>query len=326
MAGTVRNSSLVDVENGGAVDGQTMSMDAGVAAGLSLQLANRKFNLALCLAAKGSSAVPSGGQPDTAAIEKARRLMLECATLAADRKDATGDQRHFEYQLALAALERDQGSRRQRDAGKALERAEHVVLKYRGDVSGGVSSGGGLRALSTGLPRGSLLAPVAILEQQLLAARGELCRAEGDPEAAIEHWTKAVIGCGNKMDVGAVRASLLGLKDVATNGMGGRFSDDLLVALGLPIGPKDDSDFVLAVDAACKRLDGEARLAGNVAGVGVGGPPSTDVDLCFVMDCTRSVRAAKSEIEVVGHGVLRAVVRYMATYPAPNASSALITQ
>lgn len=71
---------------------------------LALQLANRKFNLALCLAAKGNSTVSLGGSPDLNATNAARRLMFECAQIAAEREDATGDQRHVECLLEVFFL------------------------------------------------------------------------------------------------------------------------------------------------------------------------------------------------------------------------------
>lgn len=75
-------------------------------AALALQLANRKFNLALCLAAKGYSTVFLGGSPDLNAINESRRLMYECAKLGAEREDATGDQRHVECLLEVCTYVR----------------------------------------------------------------------------------------------------------------------------------------------------------------------------------------------------------------------------
>lgn len=261
--------------------------------------------------------MPSGGGRDLAAIEKARRLIRECAKLAADRKDATGDQRHFEYLLALAALECGEGYHRHREAGKALDRADKVVQSYRERVnnsSGGGGSGGGfspwvgLRRSSMDLVPSAGPAPPEILRQQLLAARGELCHAEGKPEEAVERWTEAVIGCGDRMDVGAVKTSLSGLKDMAADGKGSCFSDELLVALGLPTGSSSTSgaqqaqdvhdELASAVDAAILRLEGEAMLVGNVAADGGGGLSTTNVDLCFVMDCTQSVRGREPKREI----------------------------
>lgn len=261
---------------------------------LRLQLANRKLNLALCLAAKGNSAVPVGGSPDLNAINDARRLLGECAELAADWEDAIGDQLHVECLIEIAKLEQEVG--RHLEAAKALDAAEGVVIGYHGSGSIGTVASGGGRGVSVGIavppPEGvKLPPPLAVLRQQLLAARGTHCVAVGDPTAAVEHWTDAVIACGDRMDVGAVRSSLEGLREQAKNGS--LFQDALLLALGFrpedvkakrAFGPKK---LVVEVDRALKRLDAEARKCDNVEGQSAAF--ATEVDLCFVMDCTPSV-------------------------------------
>lgn len=62
---------------------------------LKLQLMNRKFNLALCLAAKGGRDAKGGEYEsrDPTAIADARRLMWECVEMAAERQDTVGDER-----------------------------------------------------------------------------------------------------------------------------------------------------------------------------------------------------------------------------------------
>ena len=118
----------------------------------------------------------------------------------------------------------------------------------------------------------------------------------------MKHWTDAVIGCGDRMDVGAVRTSLMGLRDQARGGLGDQFPEAMLVALKLspPSANKtlDREEVVGAVEAALAKLDTEAmKYAGAL---GTAGPTVTSVDLCFVMDCTRSVRdQLKKEREVM---------------------------
>lgn len=118
-----------------------------------------------------------------------------------------------------------------------------------------------------------------------------------------------VIGCGDRMDVAAVRTSLRGLREQAQNGT--PLPHKLLEAVGVqhPRGARsisrshaegnvacgrgatdaEKARVVKAIDNALKKLDTE----GNKCPRGVTGRPSpsvTRVDLCFVMDCTRSVR------------------------------------
>ena len=259
---------------------------------LSLQLANRKFNLALCLAAKGSVAVPAGVSPDLNAINDARRLMRECAVLAAERKSDKGDQRHVECLLEISKLERGQLGR-QKAAREALDAAEDVIRAY--GRSGLSSSVAGMRMgerIAVPLAeRVALPPPLTILRQQLLAARGTQCVVDGHPEEAVKHWTDAVIGCGDRMDVGAVQTSLTGLRDQAKGGLGDQFPEAILLALKLPsLSPNhtfEQAELVAALEATLTKLDAECtKYAGSL---GASGPSVTSVDLCFVMDCTRSV-------------------------------------
>eukprot|EP00752_Nemacystus_decipiens_P005758 g5207.t1 len=269
---------------------------------LQLQLANRKLNLALCLAAKGNSAVRLGGSPDLNAINEARRLLHDCARLAADREDARGDQRHVECLIEVAKLGQEVG--RHVEAAKALDAAESVVIGYHGSGSIGTAAsttcgGGAVRGgVSIGIkvppPEGvKLPPPLAALRQQLLAARGAHCVASGNPAAAVEHWADAVIACGDRMDVGAVRSSLEGLRELARSGS--PFPDALLLALGFRAEHVEAkrafgrAELVEAVETALRRLDSAARKCANVADRVA--PNATEVDLCFVMDCTRSMQS-----------------------------------
>ncbi len=261
--------------------GGDRSYRPGSPSALLLQLANRKHNLALCLAEKGSSAVPVGGSPDLNAINEARRLLEDCAKLAAEREDAWGDQRHVECLIDLARLEEGIPGRHDQ-AGEALDRAQRVVNGYHGSGGdgdcGGGGGGGGFGESGGILPPPP---PLAALRQQVLSARGTHCVAGGNPAEAVEHWTDAVIGCGDRMDVRAVRSSLEGLRGEAERGT--PFPPALVRVLGSP-GPRG---LVAAVDKALRRLDAEASKHENAEGPTAA--PATRVDLCFVMDCTRSV-------------------------------------
>lgn len=272
-----------------------LSMDnLNSAFALELQLANRKFNLALCLATKAFSGVPLGRSPDLNAINDARRLLNECATLAANRNDDKGDQRHVECLLEVAKLERK--ACRNGEALEALDAAERVVMDYRGfgNASGANQKTGlGNPGVDLGIPvpppQGvSLPPPLAALRQQVLVARGEHCVATGKPNEAIEHWTDAVIGCGDRMDVGAVRGSLMSLRKQAENGL--KFPKTLMDVLDLsdlePNRTVGIDELVAVVDKALKTLDSAAKPGKAVDQPTVA---TTKVDLCFVMDCTRSV-------------------------------------
>lgn len=285
--GTPRSIS-VDVEAGeAAVTGRISDDELTSDAALSLQLANRKFNLALCLAAKGSSIGYGVDSSNLAAIAKARQLMLECTQIPIDRKDIKSTQRHVEYFLELAVLELQQDGR-VREAEEALDAAEREIATSQSGVDEGFITSGGLAATSVGgLSPHTLL---NVLQQRLLATRGKHCLAADHPERAIEHWTNAVICCGDRMDIGAVRSSLTGLRTLALSGLYTQyFSSKLLKAFRLsPGGAKDTASLTLKIDAALAQL--EKRAASTSVGSGV--LAKTNVDLCFVMDCTGSVRNA----------------------------------
>lgn len=290
-----------DVDFDAAELGHGGGNDHTTEAALALQLANRKFNLALCLTAQGTSSITTwdtgkgkGHNPDpVAAVDRARRLILECITIAAERKDAEGDQRQVEYLLELASLERTQPGRG-KQAVQALDETERVISAYRGgddarrsetfNTSGGLASAEG----------SSLPAPLAVLQQRMLVARGQHSRATGDPVAAIKHWTRAIIGCGNLMDARAVRTALTGLREIAATGQHGRsFSSGLLVALNLPPGGgKEPTTLTAAIENALTRLQRQAAAGAKSGAVGAREETElarTDVDLCFLMDCTGSV-------------------------------------
>ena len=246
-------------------------------AALFLQLSNRKFNLAMCLVAKAESA-PSGCDPDANGIEQARQLLCDCVSVISEIKNERGDEWRVKYLLELANLERTAPGRH-REANEALDAAERVIAPYRSDVAN----------LKVGTPRFAL---AVVLPQQLLAARGKNRLAAGDTEAAINHWTRAVIGSGDIMDVRAVESSLMGLRRVAWSRRDrGHFPADLLVALGLPTdGGADARSLVPAIDVALSKIGKTPTV--------VKGPQMTDVDvdLCFVMDCTGSVRVPTQDI------------------------------
>lgn len=253
------------------------------------QLANRKFNLSLCLAAQGNSAVALGGAPDPIAIAKARKLMQESVQLTSsggagvdnNSSDAKNDVRRFGYLLELAALERGQQGR-SREAGEALDAAEEIVERYAA-----VDPSGGPQAVVAASMAAPLDPPVQILQQRLRHARAAHCVSGGYPEAAIEHYTQALVGTGDKMDPSVARSSLMGLRDLASGGnnYGRHFPSDLLVALSLPPGAgKDPEALTSQIDFALERVKKEEKTT-----------PNPDVDLCFVMDCTGSVRSGHVE-------------------------------
>lgn len=276
-------------------------------ASLGLQLANRKFNLALCLAAKAGG----GYTPDDKAAEEACQLMAECEALAAERNDALGADRQFEYLLALAALERTRPNRK-RQYFVALERADRVIAVA-------------LRRQATRVPAttavdaaGTRITPPAVLRQRLLAARGEGMLVAGEYEAAVRYWAEAIVGCGDIMDVGAVASSLVHLRKRVEHlqaDQENQFSVALVRALGCSVAEgKDDGGYsvsdgalVEAIDQAVNKLgrgtllpvgaDADLRLVENCAG-------PVEVDLCFVMDCTLSVSEGRSNC-------LRAIVKLL---------------
>ncbi|CAM9561723.1 unnamed protein product [Ectocarpus sp. 12 AP-2014] len=244
-------------------------------AALCRQLVNRKFNLALCLAAKGNSTVATGGQPDLKAIDEARSLMQQCIQLTDVGKPqrrhpndgaTKTDLRRIGYLLQLSALEREQQGR-SREAGEALDAAELVIVAYESfhsDVGAGA-------AMVTPLET-----PVKILRQRLLEARAAHCVASGFNAAAIDHYTQVIIGKGDLIDPSVARASLSGLRRLASDGNYGRlFSSELLVALGLHPGAGADPEGITsAIDHGLyrvKRFEPSMRTAKN-------DPRKADVD------------------------------------------------
>lgn len=239
---------------------------------LKLQLANRKFNLALCLEAKAIGCALDGkkqedGNKEVARETKeARELILECEALAAERNDAVGNERAIECLLALAALESRQPGRRE-EVSQALDRAERVITHSP--------------------PAGAT--PLSILRQRVLAARGHERLAAGDQEAAVGCWTEAVTGC-DLLDADAVRSSLVGLRaQVCRLDAGNPFSKALSRGLGLSkrgdeVGDCNvsNADLQGAIEQALEKVGGAALVSGS---------QPVKVDLCFIMDCTGSVRA-----------------------------------
>lgn len=250
------------------------TMDAESLTALKLQLANRKFNLALCLAAKaagcGDGLCVEEQERAAGEREEARRLIHECEALAAERNDALGNERRVEYLLALAKLE---GAQPQ--ASRALERAERVLAATPTTVT----------------------VPSSILRQRLLASRGDERLAAGDTEAAVGCWTEAVVGC-DMMDPGAVLSSLVGLQEQVgglDDSQGKNpFSEALVRGLGLPKGGGEasaaDGERVAVSNAELTRsIKAEVTKIRKSMSVNSGTSP-VRVDLCFVMDCTGSVR------------------------------------
>ena len=255
--------------------------DRSAVAALFLQLSNRKFNLAVCYASIGNSVVPRGPVRNAEAIGQARDLFHECIKLASKSKNDKGDACRVKYLLELASLE--SRMQRQREAGEALDAAEHILAFYRGGGSEGCAPWTGHRE---GTPQFSL---VVGLPQRFLAARGAHCMTCGDAGMAITSWTRAIIGSGDKMDVVAVESSLKGLRDLAWRGYDGSLlPSELLAALGLPTGGRRDTESLLsAIDEALAKVE-KARdmMVKNRKGVN---SEKTSVDLCFIMDCTGSV-------------------------------------
>ncbi|CAM9793855.1 unnamed protein product [Ectocarpus sp. 4 AP-2014] len=257
-------------------------------AALCRQLVHRKFNLALCLAAKGNSTVATGGQPDLKIIDGARNLMQRCIQLthvvqnnggSRNNGDTKPDLRRIGYLLQLSALEREQQGR-SRETGEALDAAELVIVPNESFHS----DGGPGAAMAT-----PLKTPVQILRQRLSEARAVHCVESGYHAAAIDHYTQAIIGTGDLIDPSVARASLLGLRSLASDGNYGRlFSPELLVALGLHPGAGADPEGITsAIDHGLdrvKRIEPSMRTAGN-------DPRKANVDLCFVMDCTGSMQS-----------------------------------
>ena len=258
------------------------------------QLASRKFNLALCLAAKGKSVVHAGSGSDSNAINQARELLEECIQLTSPdgggdgtnfNRDAKNDVRRFGYLLELASLERGEQGRSQ-DAGEALDTAEQVLAPYT------VNPNGTREAMLAAATAPTLDIPVSILQQRLLGARAAHCEAFGDPQAAVGHYTQALIGKGDSMDPDVARSSLQGLRRMVSGGndYGHFFSSKLLFALNLPPTALKDSpeSARLAIDNALAKVEKAEKSVRNAKPRGSAN--TTTVDLCFVMDCTGSVR------------------------------------
>lgn len=286
---------VIDVIEAQQVGGSELE-DPDSSASLGLQLANRKFNLALCLAAKATG----GDTRDVKAAEEACQLMAECEALAAERNDALGTDRQVEYLLALAALERTRPNRKKQDF-EALERADRVITVALSRQVTPVPATTAVDAAVTSIPP-------AVLRQRLLAARGESMLVAGEHEAAVRYWAEAIVGCGDVMDVGAVTSSLVNLRkrvDYLHADQENQYSAALVRALGCSVGEGKDDDgcslsdgaLVGAIDQAVNKLgrgallplgpDADLRVVPDCAG-------PVEVDLCFVMDCTLSVSKGRS--------------------------------
>lgn len=252
-------------------DGDMVGLESVTA--LKLQLANRKFNLALCLAAKatgcGDSLHEEKQERAAGEREEARRLIRECEDLVAERNDPLGSERRVEYLLALAQLESTQ-----LQVSQTLERAERILAVTLTTVT----------------------VPSTILRQRLLASRGDERLAAGDTEAAVGCWTEAVVGC-DIMDPGVVLSSLVHLQAqvCSLDDSQGRnpFSEALVRGLGLSTGGEasatsgervvvSNAELTRSIEAEVMKLRGSMLAKSTTTGI--------RVDLCFVMDCTGSVR------------------------------------
>lgn len=255
---------------------------------LKLQLANRKFNLALCLAAKaagGGDSLRGDNEEAARESEEARRLMRECEDLAAERDDAIGTERRVEYLLALAALELSQPDRKH-EAIQALERAETIIDAAR------IQPPPVLGTFAAAAANEIRAAPPAVLKCRLLTARGEERLAAGDVEAAVRCWTEAVVG-GDVMDPAAVQQSLVGLQaHLCSVGDGQGLSPYTeALARGLGLASEDEGDGT-GVVVSHAELTGAIQAEVKKMGAGafqLSRSSSVKVDLCFVMDCTGSV-------------------------------------
>ena len=267
---------------------------------LRRQLAVRKFNFALCLAAKGKSPISAGGGSDSNAINQARELLEECIQLTSPdgggdgtnfNRDAKNDVRRFGYLLELASLERGEQGRSE-DAGEALDAAARVLAPYTS-----VDANGGRLAELAAATAPTLDIPVPILQQRLLGARAAHCEAFGDPQVAVGHYTQALIGTGDIMDPDVARSSLKGLHRMVSRGnnYGRFFSSELLLALHLPPNDVEKPESVRsAIDDALAKVEKAEKSVRSAQ------PPGsanmTTVDLCFVMDCTGSVRTLDFDV------------------------------
>ncbi|CAM9362022.1 unnamed protein product [Ectocarpus fasciculatus] len=255
---------------------------------LKLQLANRKFNLALCLAAKaagGGDRLPADNAEAARESEEARRLMRECEDLAAERDDAIGTERQVEYLLALAALELSQPDRKH-EAIQALERAETIIDAARSQPSPVLGT------FAAAAANEARAAPPAVLKCRLLTARGDERLAAGDVEAAVRFWTEAVVG-GDVMDPAAVRQSLVGLQAHLCSVGDGQglspYTEALARGLGLASEEERDAQGMIVSKAELTRaIQAEVKRMGGGA-FELSRSPSVEVDLCFVMDCTGSM-------------------------------------
>ncbi|CAM9134455.1 unnamed protein product [Ectocarpus sp. 6 AP-2014] len=257
-------------------------------AALCRQLAVRKFNLALCTEAKGNSAVSTGGQPDLEIINEARNLIQQSIQLTSaggniggnrNNGNTKNDLQRFRYLLQLAALERRQQGR-SREAWEALDAAELVIVPYENKAP----DGGPGAAMAT-----LLETPVNILRQRLLEERAAHCVASGNHAEAIAHYTQAMIGTGEIIDLSVARASLWGLRSLASDGNYGHlFSGKLLIALGLH--PDADTEPEGLTSAIDQGLDMVKTTKAKVEALQDNPSRTTHIDLCFVMDCTGSMQ------------------------------------
>lgn len=147
--------------------------------------------------------------------------MLECERLATDQTRidvAIGFERRVECLLALAALERSIPDR-DREAVAVLADAERVIRAFfarlssssEGAGESGQEDGSGT-SKSTQTNNGTQADPrVGVIQQRLLSAREADCLSAGAVEVAVRCWTEAVLRCGDRMDTGAVKSSLISL-------------------------------------------------------------------------------------------------------------------
>ncbi|CBJ25694.1 ATP-binding region, ATPase-like [Ectocarpus siliculosus] len=280
--------SYTDDENDDDDDDSDAAEGPESVSALKLQLANRKFNLALCLAAKATGdgdRLRGDNEEATRESEEARRLMRECEDLAAERDDAIGTERQVEYLLALAALELSLLDRKH-EAIQALERAETIIDAACSQPSPVIGT------LAAAAATEARAAPPAVLKCRLLTARGEERLAAGDAEAAVRFWTEAVVG-GDVMDPAAVRQSLVGLQAHLCSVDSGQelspYTEALARGLGLASEEEGDAKGVVVSNAELTgAIQAEVKRMGGAA-FQVSRSPAVKVDLCFVMDCTGSM-------------------------------------
>lgn len=268
--------------------GDTTVEDHESSAALSLQLANRKFNLALCLAAKAAGGDKTGGSEtnDSETIDEACRLLHECEDLAVDANNPEHNERRIEYLLSLAEIRLSQKATGEHGGLEALENAEKIVATIIAQQEDNQV------ATYTRKTRG-VACPPAILQQRLFAARGACSAAAGCEGDAVEYWTRAIVGCGDVMDVNAVRSSLNGLASHVSyfdNGGASAVLQARRLARGLGVtlltcGTVGSGS---VVPALTKGIGGAmVKIGGSFVSTSIG--DGVGVDLCFVMDCTGSV-------------------------------------